>query len=120
MYPSDASNAPPGLMSPMFSLVLALVIYAVYAYPLYVMGQKTNSQHSWFAFVPILNMVLLLEIAGKDLWWILLFFIPCVNIIIAIIVWMAVAEAMNKPSWVGALMIIPGVNFVLPFYIALA
>ena len=100
------------------ALISVLIGYIVIAYPLYVMGQKTDSDHAWFAFVPILNAVLLLEIAGKDLWWIILFFIPCINIIVSVIVWMAVAEAMEKPAWVGALIIVPFVDLAIPFYLA--
>lgn len=39
----------------------------------------------WAAIVPIYNLIILLEIVGKPVWWILLFLIPCVNFIF--IVW---------------------------------
>jgi hypothetical protein len=39
----------------------------------------------WAAIIPIYNIIVLLEIIGKPTWWIILFLIPCVNIII--IVW---------------------------------
>src|SRR5579862_185431 len=94
-----------------FGLIFVIAVYVLSAYPIYVMGQKTDSDHAWFAFVPILNLVLLLEIAGKDLWWLILFLIPCIGLIVWIIVWMAVAEEMDKPSWVGVLMLIPVVSF---------
>lgn len=35
----------------------------------------------WAAIIPIYNLIVLLEIVGKPVWWFLLFFIPCVNII---------------------------------------
>jgi len=35
----------------------------------------------WAAIIPIYNLIILLEIVGKPLWWIILFFIPCVNIV---------------------------------------
>jgi len=101
-----------------FLVLIGVITYVVFCVPLYVMGQKTDSQHSWFAFVPILNIALLLEIAGKDLWWILLFFVPCVNVVVAVIVWMGVAEAMDKPGWLGILMLVPVVNWILPYYLA--
>jgi len=101
-----------------FGLIFVIAVYVLSAYPIYVMGQKTDSDHAWFAFVPILNLVLLLEIAGKDLWWLILFLIPCIGLIVWIIVWMAVAEEMDKPSWVGVLMLIPVVSFFVPFYLA--
>ena len=99
-------------------LLFSIASYILFALPLYAMGQKTNSEHAWFAFVPILNIVLMLEIAGKELWWIILFLIPCVQIVFIVITWMAIAERMNKPSWLGILMLVPGINFILPFYLA--
>ncbi len=99
-------------------LFIGLASYILVALPLYVMGKKANSQYPWFAFIPILNAVLMLDIAGKDLWWILLMLIPCVNIVIFVIVWMGIAEAMNKPNWLGVLMLVPVVNWILPFYLA--
>ena len=62
----------------------------------------------------------MLSIAGKEWWWIFLLCIPCVGVVFAVIVWISIAEAMNKPSWVGALMLIPVVNLIIPFYLAFA
>ena len=100
-------------------LIFVVIAYAVTAYPLYVMAQKTNQENPWFAFVPILNLVTFVQVAGKELWWIILLFVPCVNLVVSIILWMAVAERMGKPSWLGILMLVPVVNFVIPFYLAL-
>jgi len=43
-------------------------------------------QPGWAAIIPIYNGIVLLQIAGKPIWWILLYFIPVVNIVISIIV----------------------------------
>ena len=99
-------------------LIIFLAVYVIFALPLYSMGKKTGSDYAWMAFVPILNIVLMCDIAGKDLWWVILFFVPCVNIVIAIIVWMGIAEAMDKPNWLGILMLVPGLNVLIPFYLA--
>ena len=53
-------------------------------------------QPGWAAIVPIYNLYILLKIAGKPGWWILLFFIPLVNLIIAILVAIEVAKAFGK------------------------
>ena len=50
----------------------------------------------WAAIVPIYNIIVLLEIAGKPLWWFILFFIPIVNIIVIIIVLVALARNFGK------------------------
>ena len=55
----------------------------------------------WAAIIPIYNIIVLLEIAGKPLWWILLFLIPIVNLIMAILVGIAVARNFGKSDGFG-------------------
>jgi hypothetical protein len=55
----------------------------------------------WGAIIPIYNVILLLEIAGRPLWWILLFLIPFVNFIVFIIVSMDVARNFGKGAGFG-------------------
>ena len=43
-------------------------------------------QPGWAAIVPIYNAVVMIQIAGKPIWWILLYLIPVVNIVVSIIV----------------------------------
>jgi hypothetical protein len=62
----------------------------------------------------------MLMVAKKPLWWLLLFFIPLVNFVMLILVWMAVAEARGKPNWWGILMIVPFVGLIVPGYLAWA
>src|SRR5476649_1859909 len=38
----------------------------------------------WAAIIPVYTWIVMLEIVGKPIWWIFLFFIPCVNIIFMI------------------------------------
>lgn len=50
----------------------------------------------WAAIIPIYNGMVMLEIGGKPIWWILLFLIPLVNIIVAIMATSAFAKAYGK------------------------
>ena len=50
----------------------------------------------WAAIIPIYNIIILLQIVQKPVWWIILLFIPLVNIIIAIILYVALAKAFGK------------------------
>ena len=102
----------------LFILIFAAAMYVYMALAIQTIAQKTNTENPWLAWIPIVNIVLLLNIAKKPIWWFLLFLIPFVNIVIAIIVWMGVAEARNKPNWWGILMIVPVVNLIVPAYLA--
>jgi len=55
----------------------------------------------WGAIVPIYNMILLLEIAGKPIWWVILFLIPFVNFVILIIVCIDVAKNFGQGAGFG-------------------
>jgi len=112
-----AAIAGVGLIMVVF-LVIFAAIYVYMALAFSTIAKKTNTPNPWWAWVPILNIILLINIAKKPVWWVVLFFVPIVSIVIAIIVMMGVAEARNKPNWWGILMIVPFVNFIVPGYLA--
>lgn len=55
----------------------------------------------WAAIVPIYNVIVLLEIVGRPVWWIILLIIPCVNIVINIIVCIDLAKSFGKDAGYG-------------------
>ena len=99
-------------------LVVGLAFYAYFALALQTIANKTHTENAWMAWIPIVQIVLMLNIAKKPIWWIILFFIPLVSLVMAIIVWMGVAEARGKPSWWGILLIVPLVGLIVPGYLA--
>ena len=119
---SDEEMALAGLGIVMFLVffVMMAAFYVYFALAFSTIAKKTNTPNDWWAWVPILNIILMLNIAKKPVWWIILFFVPIVSIVIAIIVFMGVAEARGKPSWWGILMIVPVVNIIVPGYLAWA
>ena len=58
-------------------------------------------QPGWAAIVPIYNMIVLLQIVGKPLWWILLMLIPLVNFVIVILVYIDLARSFGKGTGFG-------------------
>jgi len=108
----------PAGMSFGFLFVCFAIAYVYMALALQAIAQKTNTPNAWMASVPIANLILMLNIARKPIWWIILFLIPIVNIVMVILVWMGIAEARSKPSWWGVLSIVPVVNLFVPAYLA--
>ncbi len=101
-------------------MFFGLLVYVYFAYAIMTLSDKTKTPHSWWAWVPILNALQLVKVAGKSYWWILLFFIPLVNLIFMVYVWMLIAERRGFEKWLGVLMIVPFVNFFVPGYLAFA
>jgi hypothetical protein len=55
----------------------------------------------WKAIIPIWNIIVLLRIVGRPLWWIILLIIPIVNIIASLIVMLDLAKSFGKGSGFG-------------------
>lgn len=99
-------------------LVLSIAMYIYTAYCLYAIAKKTNTPNPWYAYIPILNLVLIFQIIRQSPWWILAMFIPIVNIFVMIWMWMELAAVCNRPKWWGILMIISPVNLILLWFMA--
>lgn len=99
-------------------VVLLIAAYVYFSLALKTIAEKTQTENPWWAWIPLLQAVLMLNVAKKPIWWILLLFVPFVNIVFGIMVWMAIAEARNKPSWWGILMVVPFANLIVPGYLA--
>jgi hypothetical protein len=55
----------------------------------------------WAAIIPIYNIIILLEITGKPLWWIVLYFIPVVNFVVVVLVCIELAKRFGKGAAFG-------------------
>ena len=78
-----------------FGVILYLAIIVVVIAGFWKTFEKAGKP-GWAAIIPIYNIIVLLEITGKPIWWIILFLIPFVNLIIAIIVDHALATSFGK------------------------
>ena len=117
-YPSGAQGAAMGAAVLVVMLLIGLAVYVYISLALQTIAKKTNTENAWMAWIPIINIILMLNIAKKPLWWIILLIIPIVGLIVGIIVWMAIAEARGKPSWWGILLIVPIIGIIVPGYLA--
>ena len=93
-YQGEGAGVLGGAIGCVFSLVwIALAVLVIAG--LWKVFTKAGKP-GWAAIIPIYNIIVLLEIVGKPLWWIVLFIIPLVNIVAAILVNVALAEKFGK------------------------
>jgi hypothetical protein len=90
-------------------LYLAIIVIAIASYwKIFAKAGKPG----WAAIIPIYNLVVLLEIIGKPVWWIVLCLIPCVNIVMLIIIALELAKAFGKGPGFGVGIILLGIIFL--------
>jgi Family of unknown function (DUF5684) len=65
----------------------------------------------WAAIIPIYNVVVMLQIAGKPIWWIIGLFIPFINLVVMILLTVAIAKAFGKGVGFAIGMLLVGVVF---------
>ena len=85
-----------------FYLVINL-IHGILTWKLYVRAGKP----AWTAFVPIVNMVVLLKIVSRPVWWVVLLHLPVVNLIMLPVMWIETARSFGHlgtlPTWLTVL-----------------
>ncbi|MCC6970734.1 MAG: hypothetical protein IT434_10985 [Phycisphaerales bacterium] len=66
----------------------------------------------WAAIIPIFNTYILLKIAGRPWWWLVLYFIPIVSLVVWIVVAIDIAKAFGKGTGFGVgLALLPFIFF---------
>ncbi|MEO5949701.1 MAG: DUF5684 domain-containing protein [Candidatus Saccharimonas sp.] len=101
-----------------FMLFVGLIMLAVGIITLISMWKLFTKagKPGWAAIVPIYNIIVMLEIVGRPLWWTVLYFIPFANVVVQILVTLEFAKVYGKDTTFGVLMII----FPVPMYQILA
>jgi len=102
----------------LFIFIFVVIYYLYFAFCLFKIAKKTNTGNAWFAWLPILDFLLMIRIAKKPDWWIVLLFLPILNILTGILLWMGIAKTLGKPQWLGILMLITPINLFIPAYLA--
>jgi len=97
---SDDSSSSLGAVAGVFllTIVFALVVTAIAG--MWKTFTKAG-QPGWGVLIPIFNAYLLTQIARKPGWWVLLLFIPFVNLVVTAIVSVGVAENFGKSTGFG-------------------
>lgn len=69
----------------------------------------------WAILIPIYNAYILLKVAGRPGWWLLLYLIPIVNFVIAIIVAIDVAKSFGQSAMFGFFLnfLLAGIGYII-------
>lgn len=96
-----------GLLGALFSGV-GCVCWSVFALLAIIAMWKVfvkAGQPGWAAIIPIYNIYILLKIVGRPGWWLVLWLIPIVDIVVAILVSIDLAKSFGKSAAWGVIML---------------
>lgn len=96
------------------SVIGTILYFAVLIFGVYIMWRifSKAGKPGWAAIIPIYNIIVLLEIVGKPWWWLLLLFIPFVNIVILILVMIQLAKVFGKSGGFAVGLILLSIVFM--------
>ena len=100
------SSGSMGIVPLIFMLLIAAVVIAG-VWKVFVKAGKPG----WASLIPIYNIVVILQIVGRPIWWLVLLLIPIVSIVVAIIVAIDMAKSFGKGTGFGI-----GLAFLAPIF----
>lgn len=105
-----------GAMIAIYSII-GIASYVYMALALMKIAQKLNYKNAWFAWVPILNSILVFELGDKNPVLLFLLLIPGIGAlivaVIGIIALMNICEKMGHDKMLGLLTLVPVANYIL-------
>ena len=88
-------------------ILIIQVIHGLGTWKLYI---KAGRQ-AWESFVPVYNAVILMKILNRPWWWVILLFLPIVNLIMLIVVWVETARSFGKNSYSDSFLAVVTLGF---------
>lgn len=102
-----------------FSLIILIVAFFYFAFMQYKIAVRLgHEKNAWWAWIPVLNLVLQIQMARKDMFWFLLCLIPIVNIFVFIGLWLSIARECGKSQLWGLMATVPILNIIAYAYLA--
>jgi signal peptidase I len=72
---------------------------------------------AWQAFVPVYNAVILMKIMNRPWWWTILLFLPVVNIILVVVIWVDTLRSFGYNKAVDTTLVVVSLGFYI-YYIS--
>ncbi len=88
-------------------LLILNFIHGIGTWKLY----KISGNKSWESFIPVYNIFILLKIINRPWWWILMVFIPVINVIIIPVMWVEISRSFKKNSYIDTFLSLISLGF---------
>ncbi|MDA9070080.1 signal peptidase I [bacterium] len=88
-------------------ILIIQIIHGLGTWKLYIKADR----QAWEAFVPVYNGIILLKIINRPWWWIILLFLPIVNLIMLPVVWVETARSFGKNTTLDTVLAVVTLGF---------
>ena len=124
-YAAYDPSANPGMTGDMvigtYGWIITLAYFGLFMFLQYKIAHRTgHADTAWWAFVPILNTLLLIGMAGKPIKWFWLLMIPFVNFFAFFALWISVARNCGQSGVWGFFCMFPLINILPMFVLAMS
>ena len=97
-----------GIQWIIFGLVIQ-VVHFLGTWKLY----KAAGEAPWKALVPVYNAIVLLKIIHRPKWWVLLFFLPVINLMIFMVFWIDTVKHFGKSKTIDSVLAVVTLGFYI-------
>ena len=88
-------------------ILIIQVIHGLGTWKLYIKAGK----QTWEAFLPVYNGIALMKIINRPWWWVILLFLPIVNLIMFPVIWVETSRSFGKNSSLNTFLCIASLGF---------
>src|SRR5690606_35501622 len=92
----------------LYSSILFLITYHIGLWKLFIKAGR----HGWEALIPVYSFYIMLKLTGRPVWWMILYFIPVINVIVYIGILIDFAKCFGKFGFLQHL-----ASIVVPFIV---
>jgi len=74
---------------------------------------KLCGYKSYLAFIPVYNAIILMKIINRPWWWVILLFIPIINLLIIPVIWVETIRSFGKNKFIDTFLVIISLGFYI-------
>ena len=100
-----------GIKEWLIFILLLQFIHFVSTWRLYSLAGKK----SWASLIPVYNVIILMDIIKRPRWWVILIFIPVVNILMFSIIWIETIRCFGKKSTAQSILVLITLGFYISY-----
>ncbi len=103
-----------GIMLGVGLVVLALALIGAIGF--YRLAKRMNHPNPWWAFIPVLNVIQLLQLADLNPWFVLVLFVPYVNFLLPLVAYYKISQKVGV-NMTTSLILAIFIPFYWPYYV---